>query len=137
MLLQSGKAGQVQATADGVEATLRQGRLNDLIVSELHGKYAEQVYRGNVFWACMTAGVIFPAPGATANNPFTLANPAGSGKNLNLIGFWMVFTTIPGTPLTGLYGLYANTNVVAAPVTGTAIVPLSALLGSNAQPVGK
>jgi len=131
--------GQVgpQTGSDGVIMTSRFGKTGENIVTELHGKYAEQTYRGNVFWACMTAGVILPAPAATAANPFTLSNPAGSGKNLNLISFDMVITALPGTPLTGLYGLYVNTNVVAAPVTGTVITPLPGLLGSNYQPVGK
>src|SRR5436309_3544891 len=123
--------------ADGTDGGLRFSRSGEQIVSELHGKYAEQSFRGNVFWAAMTAGVILPAPAATANNPMTLANPAGSGKNLFLISFDMVVTVIPGTPLTGLYGLYVNTNPVAAAVTGTAIAPIPALVGSNYQPVAK
>jgi len=123
--------------SDNTNPQVRSGKAAEIIVSELHGKYAEQTYRGNVFWACMTAGVILPAPASTANNPFTLANPAGSGKNLNLISFDMIMTVIPGTPLTGLYGLYVNTNVIAAAVTGTAIVPLPGLIGSNFQPVAK
>jgi hypothetical protein len=122
--------------SDGVVDTVRMGKTGELIVAELHGKYALQTYRGNVFWACMLAGVIFPAPAATAANVMTLANPAGSGKNMNLISFDMVFTIIPGTPLTGLYGLYVNTNVVAAAVTGTAIVPVPGLLGGKTVPVG-
>lgn len=131
--------GQVgpQVLTDGVTAQVRQGKGAELVVVELRGKYAEQTYRGNVFWACMSAGVIFPAPAATANNPFTLANPAGSVKNLNLISFDMIMTVIPGTPLTGLYGLYVNTNVVAAAVTGTAIPPVPGMIGSNYQPVAK
>src|ERR1700680_2182285 len=123
--------------SDNTNPQVRSGKAGEIIVSELHGKYAEQTYRGNVFWACMTAGVILPAPASTANNPFTLANPAGSGKNLNLISFDMIMTVIPGTPLPGLYGLYVNTNVIAAAVTGTAIVPLPGLIGSNFQPVAK
>lgn len=124
-------------SSDTAGVRLRMGKAAEQVVTELHGKYAEQTYRGNVFWACMSAGVIFPAPAATANNPITLANPAGSGKNCNLISFDMVVTVIPGTPLTGLYGLYVNTNVVAAAVTGTAITPLPGLLGSSSLPVAK
>lgn len=131
--------GQVGPTllSDGATAAFRQGRSAEQVITELHGKYAEQTLRGNTFWATMTAGVILPAPAATAANPFTLANPAGSGKNLVLISFDMVVTVIPGTPLTGLYGLYVNTNVVAAAVTGTTITPLPGLLGSSFAPVAK
>ena len=126
-----------QVVADGSATIPRLGKTGEQVAVELHGKYAEQTYRGNVFWACMTAGVIFPAPAATANNPMTLYNPAGSGKNLNLISFDMVQTTIAGTPLTGLYGLYVNSNPVAAAVTGTAIVPLPGLIGAGFAPVAK
>lgn len=125
-----------QTIQDGVPTNLRAGKSAEFVVAELRGKYAEQTYRGNIFWACMTAGVIFPAPAATAANVFTLANPAGSGKNLNLISMDMVMTIIPGTPLTGLYGLYVNTNVIAAAVTGTAVIPTPGLVGSKFAPVG-
>ena len=126
-----------QTLSDGAQALPRQGRSAEQIVTELHGKYYESNYRGNIFWATMTAGVIFPAPAATANNPMTLANPAGSGKNLVLVSFDMVFTTLPGTPLTGLYGLYVNTNTVAAAATGTAIVPIPGFVGTSTSPVAK
>lgn len=126
-----------QILQDGAAPPLRQEKSGGVVVTELHGKYLEQNYRGNLFWATMSAGVIFPAPAATANNPMTLANPAGSGKNLNLIAFDMVMTVLPGTPLTGLYGLYVNNNPVAAAVTGTTIPILSGLVGGGNVGVAK
>jgi hypothetical protein len=130
-----GAVGPFRAAA-GVETPLRLGQDSELVVTELHGKYYETCRLGNIFFACMTAGVIFPAPAATAANPMTLANPAGSGKLIIPISFDLVFTTLPGTPVVGTYGLYANTNVVAAAVSGTVITPVSGLLGSNYRPVG-
>lgn len=121
----------------GVETNIRLGQDSETVVTELHGKYYETSLRGNVFHATMTAGVIFPAVAATAANVMTLANPAGSGKNVSLISFDMVVTTINATVATGGYALNVNTNVVAAAVTGTAIVPVSALIGSNYLPVAK
>lgn len=126
-----------QTVSDGAVARPRLGKTAEQIVTELHGKYYESSYRGNVFWATMSAGVIFPAPAATANNPITLYNPAGSGKNLVLISFDMVLTVIPGTPLTGLYGLYVNSNPIAAAVTGTALAAQSALIGGTAAAVAR
>ena len=35
--------------APGIQANLRSGQLGDTIVSELHPKYYEATYRGNVF----------------------------------------------------------------------------------------
>lgn len=126
-----------QKLSNGVKEFVRGGLTGEAIVGLLHGTYYEQSRLGTVFWATMSAGVILPAPGATAANPMTLANPAGSGVNASLISFDMIVTVIPGTPLTGLYGLYVNTNVVAAAVTGTDIVPQSALIGSNYKPAVK
>lgn len=133
-------AGQVgpQTLSDGVVGSrIRQGRGAEQIFSELHGKYYEASYRGNLFWATMTAGVIFPAPGATAANPVSLYNPLGSGKNLVLVSFDMVLTIIPGTPLTGLYGLYINNLPQAAAVTGTTLAAQSGLIGGTAASAGK
>ena len=124
-----------QVLQDGVPNALRIGRLSELIVAELHGKYYEQTFRGNLFWSTMSAGVIFPAPAATASNPMTLANPLGSGKNLVLVSFDMVVTTIVGTPLTGLYGLYVNKVPQAAAVTGTAMAVQPGLIGGPANSV--
>lgn len=126
-----------QVLQDGTPAAVRQSKAGEVIVSELHGKFYEQAYRGNLFWGTMTAGVIFPAPAATAANVMTLANPAGSGKNLSLVSFDMVITTIPGTPLTGLYGLYVNNVPQAAAVTGTAVTAQAALVGGGAASVAK
>lgn len=126
-----------QTQSDGSHTSLRLGRTGEQVITELHGKYYEQAVRGNVFWATMTAGVLLPAVGATSANSMTLANPAGSGKNISLISFDMVITTINVTPATGGYGLYVNTNIVAAAVTGTAITPIPALIGSNYLPVAK
>lgn len=134
---------QGQAIAPGSVTSLRIGRTGDLIVSELHGKYYETNYNdqqgSSLFWATMSAGVIFPAPAATASNVCTLTNPAGSGKNVILIEFQMVFTIIPGTPLTGLYGLYVNSNPIAAAVTGTANAGYtgSGMIGSGPVPQAK
>ena len=68
------------STPDGTTATVNMGRANELIVSELHGKYFEQCYRGNIYYASTaTTGVVIPI--ATTLTPtYSLWNPAGSGK---------------------------------------------------------
>lgn len=126
-----------QIVADGSHSMPRLGRAAEQVVTELHGKYYESNFRGGVFWATMAAGVIFPAPAATANNPITLYNPAGSNKNLALISFDMIMTVIPGTPLTGLYGLYVNSNPAAAACTGTALSVQAGVVGATAASVAR
>lgn len=71
--------------SDGVQSSpLRQGKQGDLIASELHGRFYEQVYRGNVF----SNGVSITALSAntiTLNNTTTpilgVYNPSTSTVN--------------------------------------------------------
>ena len=52
--------------------------------------YYEACLRGNLFMAyTVIAGVALPVAAATLNSKFTLHNPAGSGKNIELITFTM------------------------------------------------
>ena len=96
------------ATADGTTTTLNFGRANDLIVSELHGKYFQQCYRGNVFLASTTtAGVVLPIS-STLTPTYSLWNPAGSGKLIVPI-----VTLISWNATTGVFGglcWHATTN---------------------------
>lgn len=121
--------------APGVETPIRLGQDSETVVMEIHGKYYEQTRLGNLFFACMTAGVIFPAPAATAANPITLANPAQSGKLVIPVSFDLVLTVLPGTPVVGTYGLFANINPIGAAVSGTALTPVCSRLGTNFRPV--
>lgn len=71
------------STADGLTPNFNMGRANEMLVAELHGKYFEQCYRGNVFYASTaTAGVVIPIANFTATftPTYTIWNPAGSGK---------------------------------------------------------
>jgi hypothetical protein len=130
--------GQVgpEVASDGAEVNLRLGKGAELIVSELHGKYAEQSYRGNVFVACQTAGVQLATVAGTAPS-FSLFNPASSGKYLALIRWDMVLTVAAGTPVIGAYMLTVNTNPIAAATTGTAVVPIPGIVGGTSTAVGK
>ena len=65
---------------DGAIDEIRLDKMAAQVVTELHGKYNEQAYRGNVFTATMTSGVFSPAPVSTASNPIALANGAGRGR---------------------------------------------------------
>ena len=71
MLLQ-GSVGPPSVTSlgVGVQPTIRLGQLGDVVVSELHGKYYEQVYRGNVYSggttiAALSANTITLSSGTT------------------------------------------------------------------------
>jgi len=123
-----------QILADGNIARLRQSKGGELIVSELHGKFFEQNYRGNLFHATVgTAGVALAVAGTTAG--IALANPAGSGRLVSLVR--VTFGLVSGTLVVGTIMHGVNTNLIAAPVTGTALVPIPGRIGSGFQPSAK
>jgi len=82
--------GQVgpQILQDGASQTLRLGRLAELVVTELHGRFYEQVYRGNVFstGCSVTALSANTITLVAATTPILgLYNPATSPVNLVLL----------------------------------------------------
>lgn len=90
MLIQ-GQVGQPSTTsiAAGTNPTLRQGQLGDLIASELHGRFYEQVYRNNVFSTGSTSLVALSANTITLTATTTpilgVYNPTTSTVNLVLL----------------------------------------------------
>lgn len=76
-----------QIAGDNVLIAPRAGKMGDTICSDLHGKYYEQVYRGNVFGAANQAAVTTTAGLATTFTGFAVANPATSGVNLVLLRY--------------------------------------------------
>lgn len=122
-------------TADGSFPIVNVGRSNELIVSELHGKYFEQLYRGNVFYGnTATAGVVI-AISSTLTPTFSIWNPAQSGKLMvpicALIG-WTATTAALGTfvwhSTTGAGAGLATAAPFSAFGSGT---PVNANLGSS------
>ena len=121
---------------DGAQPALRMGKTGEAIVTELHGKYFEQSYRGALFVATQPAAVLLSTSGVAAAS-FVIANPVGSGKIVSLDRFAMVLATFPTTPVAGAYVLAINNNPLAAVVTGTPVVPTPGMIGSAAQSVAK
>jgi hypothetical protein len=74
-----------QSLAAGSAATTRMGQLNDIILSELHGKFYEQNYRGNLFSVGMGVTALSAntiALTATATPIIGVWNPSTSPVNL-------------------------------------------------------
>ena len=70
-----------QSNGDGIVYNARGGRTGEQIVSELHGRYYEQTYRGGMFG--ITGGLTTTtAAGAATFTGLVVVNPAGSGVNL-------------------------------------------------------
>lgn len=91
-MLAQGNVGSQNNIPDGTQLQpLRQDRQGGLVVSELHGRFYEQTYRGNVFAAPLALTAINAATftnattGATATPILGIYNPLASGVNLSIL----------------------------------------------------
>lgn len=92
-MLIEGHVGDVKNLPDGSSSnqSVRLGRQGDVVVSELHGRFYEQTYRGNVFAAGLpltginAATFTVATTGATATPIIGIYNPITSGVNLSIL----------------------------------------------------
>ncbi len=133
------QVGPVNA-ADGGQINMRSGRQGDAIVSQLHGRYYENVSRGNVYalnlsvtTTGVSAGNIITAA-AAASTQFAIWNPATSGVNVSLLYFYFGITsgTIVGGPL---FHSYFGTTLPTIASTGN--LPVNCLLGNTTGPAAR
>lgn len=89
------------AASDNESKPLLQGKQSEFLISQLHGNYYTQAYRGNVFWAVSTTlnGQTIEHSGF-GGSEFGLWNPSGSAINVVLIRWtWGTFpTAVQGFP---------------------------------------
>ena len=123
---------------DGGLSNLLSGKLGDLLVSELHGKYFNQSYRGNTYWASNAAAgavySIFSATTAPIWVGLALWNPPQSGKIVSVIRS-IVGLQAQGATAIACFGYCWLNNVqslqgTAAPITITSQVLITATRGS-------
>lgn len=95
----------VQNNPDGVIVKARGGKQGEQLASELHARYYEQTYRGNVF-SVNTQGtaVTTTAALATTFTGLAIGNPAGSGVNLVLLKFSATQFAVGAAATIGLMG---------------------------------
>jgi hypothetical protein len=137
--------GQVgpQTLSDGVSVPPRLNREGAMVIQNLHGRYFEQVMRGNVFGASNQAAQAISVALNTTYTGLCLSNPLGSGKNLVLLSagyalsvapagiasIHLIGSSSPGTnvthttPVTPVNMLLGNTNTPAAKVDREATIP--------------
>lgn len=124
----------VQNNSDGSIITARGGKQGDQIASELHGRYYEQTYRGNVF-SGSAVGVTTTVSIAVTYTGLILTNPIGSGKNLAILsaGYSFIVAFAAGAHVGLMTGFNASTNVTHT----TPVTPRSQLfIGSAGSGVG-
>lgn len=121
------------ANGSGTTPTIVAGPSGDLLTGNVHGRFYNAALRGCVFsLATVAAGTTIPVQATNLVSTFTLWNPAGSGKNVELIRYTLGLTT--ATTVVGDIGLYVQTGVgstVTAPGTLTALTIRNALLGAG------
>jgi len=74
-----------QTNNDGATPQARLTKFGSLLTDQAEGRYYEETYRGNVFFASLQASTTFTLFGTTTATGLILSNPAGSGKNLVLL----------------------------------------------------
>lgn len=114
----------VQINSDSHPFTARGGKQGDIMVSELHGRYYEQAYRGNVFSLCTQGtGITTTAALATTWTGLGFANPAGSGVNAVLIGFGCTQFAVGAAATIGIMG--------GAGTISSTLTPQSRIIGGG------
>jgi hypothetical protein len=113
---------------DGAKLGLRGDRDGALVVQLANGRYVEAVRRGAVYIASISAAGVAPGTALSTTPPFTLYNPASSGKLVvplrTTVGF------VSGTLGAGSLVYATNNNpVAAAPTGGTGLTAYNQLLG--------
>lgn len=116
-----------QQVADGIgNVKARGGRQGDAIVSQLHGPYYEQAFRGNMYVLASQAAVTTTAGLATTFTGLAISNPAGSGVNA-VVNIFSVGQFAVGAA--GVLGIMTGSGAAA----GT-LVPRNCMVGG---PTGK
>lgn len=123
MPLMQGQPSAPSATSlpDGQTATQLFGRQAEGVVTELHGKYYVQTYRGKAWNLTLTTASAIPVFATNATPNFFIWNPPGSGVNCVPIKLAIGFSA--GTGVAGAIGYAFLTGVNA--LVGTA-APVSA-----------
>lgn len=104
--------------------TARSGKQGETMVSELHGRYYEQTYRGNMFSLCTQGtGVTTTAALATTWTGLGVANPVGSGVNLVLTKFGCTQFAVGAAATIGIMG---GVGVISSTLT-----PQSRIIGGG------
>jgi hypothetical protein len=103
--------------------------------ADAHGRYLDAVTRGNMYGACQFAGTTIPAGLSASPTTLTLYNPAGSGKNAVIL--FASVTFLVAFAAASIIALAVSPTSQQAAVSGTAVVPINLLVGSQGQAVVK
>jgi hypothetical protein len=124
----------INSATDGAEYKILLGKQTELLVSELHGKYATQNWRGNVSTAALSSASALVAPATNATPNFCIWNPAGNTTAVELIS--MQYGYVSGTPAAAAFG-YSYVPMAGATYGGTSAISAFTALTVRSAIVGK
>lgn len=126
------------SSAPGSQQPVRQGQLNELIVSELHGPCYEGSFRKARFGGSMQASLAtatIAGVSTSITGTTVLYNPIGSGVNVAIERLGIAFIVAPAAALA--FGIATGWSPNALGGTLTSLAPKSKLIGSSVQPVAQ
>ncbi len=135
MLIQT-SVGQPAYQAAGATPNLRSGKYGDTIVSALHGRYYEQAYNGNCFFAASQAVVTTTVGLATTYTGLALWNPIGSSVNLVLNKVSFMQSVIQSVQVEA-YGIATGYSATTNPTQSTTVTPQTCKIGSGLTAIAK
>ena len=122
------QVGEQQLPQGSTFGNQRGGRQADTIISQLHGKYYEQNFNGNLYCfglsntALVSANAIATGLTATAQPVIGIYNPLSSGKNVSILQAIINTTTVANTAVSpgGFMWVYSigNANLVTTGSNG-------------------
>ena len=133
-MVDQAQVGPQSAASIGVNTitNLRSGQLGDLIVQDLHGRYYENTYRGNMFSVAAQAVLTTTTGLATTYTGLCVSNPVGSPVNLAVNKCTMMQSVVQSVQVEA-YGLAVGFNLTTNVTHSTSATPQSNLAGSGLQ----
>lgn len=99
------------------------------LISQLHDRFYQQTYNGNMFVASLTTAAAIPINTTTSGVTLCLWNPLGSGVQIVPVAFIIGYTGTTG--VAGATGYYYASNTGAQVGTGSTITAFTAITINN------
>lgn len=124
------------AQANGQVVAQRMGNLADTIISELHGRYYETTYSGNMFSASIQSVATTTVGLATTYTGLCISNPINSSVNLVLNKASIMQSVIQSVQVEA-YAIAVGFNAATNVTHTAALTPISNKIGSGLTALGK
>ena len=117
---------------DNSQPTMLAGKAGEGVVTELHGKYYTQTYRGNLWSANLVTPSAIPASATNATPNFIIWNPAGNNTNVVFTRLNIGFAA--GTGIAGQIGYWFLPQAGSGLATAGAMSAFTDVSSTQIQP---